>query len=76
MSRPIPFGNYELLERIAEGGMAEVWRARAKGVAGFEKTVVVKRVLPSLLERPGFAENPFARHTLVGLRDPRLGGTL
>ena len=25
---------------------------------------------------PGFAENPFARHTLVGLRDPRLGGTL
>ena len=25
---------------------------------------------------PGFAENPFARHTLVGLRDPRLGGML
>jgi peptide/nickel transport system substrate-binding protein len=25
---------------------------------------------------PGFSENPFARHTLVGLRDPRLGGTL
>ncbi|MEZ4340707.1 MAG: serine/threonine-protein kinase, partial [Sandaracinaceae bacterium] len=52
----IPFGNYELVERIAEGGMAEVWRARSLGVAGFEKTVVIKRVLPSLLERPGFAE--------------------
>ena len=25
---------------------------------------------------PGFSENPFARHTLVGLRDPRLGGML
>ena len=25
---------------------------------------------------PGFEENPFARHTLVGLSDPRLGGTL
>ena len=36
--------------------MAEVWRARSRGVAGFEKTVVIKRVLPSLLERPGFAE--------------------
>lgn len=36
--------------------MAEVWRARSRGVAGFEKTVVVKRVLPSLLERPGFAD--------------------
>ncbi|MFK7990448.1 MAG: protein kinase [Sandaracinaceae bacterium] len=56
MSAPIPFGNYELLERIAEGGMAEVWRARSLGAAGFEKVVVVKRVLPSLLARPGFAE--------------------
>ncbi|MGE3636117.1 MAG: serine/threonine-protein kinase PknK, partial [Sandaracinaceae bacterium] len=32
------------------------WRARSRGVAGFEKTVVIKRVLPALLERPGFAE--------------------
>lgn len=56
MPAPIPFGNYELIERIAEGGMAEVWRARSRGVAGFEKTVVIKRVLPSLLSRPGFAE--------------------
>ncbi|MGF1467137.1 MAG: protein kinase [Sandaracinaceae bacterium] len=56
MSTPIPFGSYELLTRIAEGGMAEVWRARSRGVAGFEKTVVIKRVLPGLMERPGFAE--------------------
>ncbi|MCZ7683157.1 MAG: hypothetical protein M5U28_31870 [Sandaracinaceae bacterium] len=56
MSGPIPFGNYELIERIAEGGMAEVWRARSRGVAGFEKAVVIKRVLPALLERPSFAE--------------------
>jgi tetratricopeptide (TPR) repeat protein/tRNA A-37 threonylcarbamoyl transferase component Bud32 len=50
------FGNYELLERIAEGGMAEVWRARSRGAAGFEKTVVIKRVLPALMANPGFAE--------------------
>ncbi len=56
MPSPIPFGNYELIERIAEGGMAEVWRARSRGVAGFEKTVVIKRVLPTLLARPGFTE--------------------
>src|SRR5688572_21257133 len=36
--------------------MAEVWRARSRGAAGFAKTVVIKRVLPSLLDRPGFAE--------------------
>ena len=36
--------------------MAEVWLARSRGVAGFEKTVVIKRVLPSLMSRPHFAE--------------------
>lgn len=52
----IPFGSYELLERIGEGGMAEVWRARSRGVAGFEKTVVIKRVLPSMMAREDFAK--------------------
>ncbi|MCB9633037.1 MAG: protein kinase [Sandaracinus sp.] len=56
MARRIRFGSYELLQRIGEGGMAEVWRARARGVAGFEKTVVIKRVLPSLMARRDFAE--------------------
>ncbi len=56
MSEAVLFGSYELLDRIAEGGMAEVWRARSRGVAGFEKTVVIKRVLPSLMANPGFAE--------------------
>ncbi len=36
--------------------MAEVWRARSRGVAGFEKTVVIKRVLPSLMARKDFAK--------------------
>lgn len=56
MSGPVRFGDYELLERIAEGGMSEVWRARTRGAAGFEKTVVVKRVLPALASRPGFVD--------------------
>jgi serine/threonine protein kinase len=42
------FGPYTLLERIAVGGMAEVWRARARGMAGFEKILVIKRVLDAL----------------------------
>lgn len=36
--------------------MAEVWRAKARGAAGFEKIVVIKRVLPSLMAKPGFAD--------------------
>lgn len=42
------FGDYHLVERIAVGGMAEVWRARAYGLAGFEKTLVIKKILDSL----------------------------
>lgn len=36
------------MKRVGSGGMAEVWKAKASGPAGFEKTVAVKRVLPSL----------------------------
>ena len=42
------FGGYHLLEKIATGGMAEVYRARAFGLAGFEKILVIKKVLPTL----------------------------
>ena len=37
-------GRYELLERIAEGGMAIVWKARVRGAAGFARTVAVKEI--------------------------------
>lgn len=51
---PIQYGKYELLERIGEGGMAEVFRARLPGAAGFEKILVVKRILPHLASKPDF----------------------
>jgi|GEM_PF-911702 len=40
------FGQYELLERVAVGGMAEVYRGRVAGAEGFEKLVAIKRILP------------------------------
>lgn len=43
---PAPFGDYELLERIGTGGMAEIFRAKKLGPNGFEKVLVIKRVLP------------------------------
>jgi tRNA A-37 threonylcarbamoyl transferase component Bud32 len=39
---------YDLLERIAVGGMAEIFRAKAYGAHGFEKTLAIKRILPDL----------------------------
>jgi len=48
------FGDYTLLERIAVGGMAEVWRARRRGVEGFQKTVAIKKILSHLTDSPDF----------------------
>ena len=44
------YGNYELIERIARGGMAEVFKARMKGAAGFEKLVALKMLHAHLAE--------------------------
>ncbi len=43
---------YELQGKLGVGGMAEVWIARASGPSGFEKQVVVKRILPQLAGDP------------------------
>jgi serine/threonine-protein kinase len=45
---PERLGPYELVERIATGGMAEVYLARRAGPHGFQKIVAVKRILPQL----------------------------
>ncbi|MGC4114173.1 MAG: serine/threonine-protein kinase [Myxococcales bacterium] len=50
----IPFGRYELLKRIAAGGMGEVFLARQVGMQGFEKLLVVKVLLPHLVEDQEF----------------------
>ena len=50
------FGQYELLDKIAAGGMAEIFFARLVGVQGFARNVVVKRMLPELSVRPDFVE--------------------
>ncbi|WP_437948194.1 serine/threonine-protein kinase [Sorangium sp. So ce296] len=47
-------GHYELLLPIAQGGMATVWAARRKGHRGFQKTVAIKTMLPSLSEDAQF----------------------
>ena len=54
MKKPVPFGKYYLLERINVGGMAEVFRAKAYGVEGFERLIAVKRILPNIAEDKEF----------------------
>ena len=47
---PIGFGRYQLVERLAVGGMAELFLATSPGEHGFQKRVVIKRLLPHLME--------------------------
>jgi len=46
--QPVRFGKYLLLDKIAVGGMAELYMAKIIGVQGFEKLIAVKRILPHL----------------------------
>ncbi|MFO0600951.1 MAG: protein kinase [Myxococcaceae bacterium] len=48
------YGKYYLVRKLAEGGMAEIFLAKAVGVEGFEKNVVIKRMLPHLSTAPDF----------------------
>lgn len=48
------FGDYELRQRVAVGGMAEIFLARRCRPAGFAKAVAVKRVLPELARQESF----------------------
>jgi len=50
------YGPYQLLERVAVGGMAEVFRAKRTGVEGFEKVVAVKRILSHLSDNKEFVD--------------------
>jgi len=47
---------YQVLGRLATGGMAEVWLGRALGFGGFEKLVVLKTILPNLITNPQFVQ--------------------
>src|SRR5262249_23151869 len=49
-------GRYELLFRLATGGMAEVYAGRIRGEAGFEKLVAIKRMLPHLARDAHFVD--------------------
>ncbi|MEZ4239338.1 MAG: serine/threonine-protein kinase [Myxococcota bacterium] len=42
------FGKYQILDRIATGGMAEIYKARLEGIGGFQRTFAIKRILPNL----------------------------
>jgi serine/threonine protein kinase len=61
-------GKYEVVRKLAIGGMAEIYLARVRGSAGFEKLVVIKRILPTVADDPKFVQ--------MFLEEARLAATL
>ena len=56
MFKPTTFGKYYLTDRLAVGGMAEIYKAKLLGVGGFERPMVVKQILPQLARNPAFVD--------------------
>lgn len=67
------YGPYQLVKKIAVGGMAEVFKAKRTGVEGFEKVVAVKRILPHLSDNKEFVEMFIDEAKMVaGLTHPNI----
>ena len=65
---PTTFGKYFLTEKLATGGMAEIYLAKIVGPGGFEKQLVIKQIHPRLSGQRQFVDMFVAEaKTLVGL---------
>jgi serine/threonine-protein kinase len=64
---PQRFGKYQILERIASGGMAEVFKARLDGIGGFHRTFAIKRILPHLTQNAEFVDMLVDEAKIAGL---------
>ena len=72
--RGTTLGKYEILRKIATGGMAEIYLACVRGQAGFEKVVVLKRILPHFAADPKFVQMFLDEARLAAtLRHPNIG---
>ena len=70
MSQPLPtqsFGKYQILERIAAGGTAEVFKARLEGIGGFQRTFAIKRIRPGLSQNKEYIETLVDEAKIAGL---------
>ena len=68
MSDALTFGRYQLLERVAAGGMGEVWVGLQTAIGKFERPVAVKLLLPHLIDDP--------RLVKMFLQEARLGAAM
>ena len=44
--KPVIFGNYCLIDRVSQGGMSDVYLAKTSGLGGYQKPLIIKKLLP------------------------------
>lgn len=59
------FGKYVLLRKLASGGMGEIFLAKQRGPSGFEKLLVIKRILSHHLDKKDYLDMFFSEAKLV-----------
>ncbi len=56
MTAPSQIGRYQVIGHLASGGMAEILLGKLVGPSGFERPVVIKRILPNLVQQQSFVD--------------------
>lgn len=51
---PATFGRYRLIDQISKGGMSDIFLAKISSVAGFQKPLVIKKLLPQYANKPRY----------------------
>ncbi len=68
-------GRYEILGRLGGGGMAEIYRARAHGPGGYQRELIIKRMLPHWATEPTFVRAFIDEAKILGmLNHPNIVG--
>jgi len=65
MEKTLTIGRYKVKSYLGRGGMAEAFKCQLSGLGGFDKVVVVKRILPELANDPEFIKMFFDEARLV-----------
>ena len=56
LDEPTRLGSFEIVRRLARGGMADILLARAPGLPGHEPLVVLKKILPRYAGKPRYVQ--------------------
>jgi serine/threonine-protein kinase len=51
---PVTFGRYRLIDQISKGGMSDIFLGKISSVAGFQKPLVIKKLLPQYANKPRY----------------------